>query len=89
MRLNDTSLSFVINFLLGVAWATSFLGLIITFFFYFSESFTFTFAIVLSFLSALPGLFGVLILEHIITSRATYIEITKQTKLLEALVHKL
>jgi len=86
MRLNDSSLSFVLNFLLGVAWAMLFLGVSSTFLSYYSESLSF--ALIYGVISTLPGLFAILILEHIFTSRATYIEMTKQTALLEAILHK-
>lgn len=86
MRLNDASLSFVINFLLGVAWAIAFLGASSTFFSFYQESLSF--ALIYSVIAFLPGLIAVLLLEHILTSRATYFELTKQSKLLEALLKK-
>jgi hypothetical protein len=86
MRLKDRSLSFVVNFLLGVAWATAFIGAISTFLSTYSDSFLF--AIVSAFVAALPGMIGVLCIEHFITSKEKYLELQKQTKLLEILVQK-
>jgi drug/metabolite transporter (DMT)-like permease len=86
MRLSNHSLSFVINFLLGVSWATFFLAGISTFFSYYSESLIS--ASFLAIFASLPGLFMVLILEHIITMKSTHHEIKKQTKLLEAILSK-
>lgn len=81
MRLKDRSLGFVVNFLLGVAWAIAFIGAISTFFSYYSESFFF--ALISAFIAALPGLIGILLLEHMITSKEKYLELQKQTLLLE------
>jgi len=81
MRLEDKSLSFVVNFLLGVAWASVLLGAITSFLsFYHTNIFL---AIVAAFIGAIPGLLGVLLLEHVITSKEIYYELKKQTKLLE------
>lgn len=86
MRLKDKSLSFLVNFLLGVAWASAFVGAATTFSSLYSESFLL--AIVYATVAALPGLIAVLILEHFITSKAKQFELEKQTKLLEALLEK-
>jgi len=86
MRLDDKRLGFVINFLLGVAWAFVFIGALSSFFsFYYSSSFL---AIVSAFIGALPGLVSVLLLEHIITSKEKLTELRKQTKLLQLLLEK-
>ena len=86
MRLKDKSLSFVVNFLLGVAWASAFIGALTTFISLYSDSFLL--ALVYAAIAALPGLIGVLILEHIISSKEKQHELEKQTKLLEALLKK-
>ena len=86
MRLKDKILYFVVNFLLGVAWATVFLGAISTFLAYYQESFYYS--IVAFLIGALPGLAIVLLLEHFIVSQENYLELTKQTKLLEKLLEK-
>ena len=86
MRLKDKSLSFVVNFLLGIAWASALIGAVSTFFSLFSDSFLQ--ALIFAAFAALPGLIGVLLLEHMITSKEKQFELEKQTKLLEALLHK-
>ena len=86
MRLKGHSLSFVVNFLLGVAWATAFIGAISTFLSTYSESLFF--AIVSAFIAALPGMIGVLFIEYFITSKEKHLELQKQTKLLEKLLQK-
>ncbi|MDQ7086298.1 MAG: hypothetical protein Q9M36_15970 [Sulfurovum sp.] len=86
MRLQNKSLDFVVNFLLGVAWATLFVGMISTFLSYYSESLLY--AMIFGLFASLPGLIGILLLEYIITSRESYIQLQKQTHLLEQLLHK-
>lgn len=87
MRLKDKSLSFVVNFLLGVAWATAFVGAVSAFLSNYLDSFLF--AIIFAFVASLPGMIGVLLLEHFITSKEKHLELQKQTKLLrELIIHK-
>ena len=86
MRLKDLSLSFVVNFLLGVAWATAIIGVATAFLSNYSDSFLF--AIVSAFVAMLPGLVGVLFIEHFITSKEKHAELQKQTRLLEKLIEK-
>jgi len=86
MRLKDTSLSFVVNFLLGVAWAAAFIGAVSAFLTTYSDSFLF--AVLSAFIAALPGMIGVLLIEHFITSKEKHLELQKQTKLLEQLIKK-
>ena len=86
MRLKDRSLSFVVNFLLGVAWATAFIGAVSAFLSNYSDSFLF--ALISAFVAMLPGLVGVLFIEHFITSKEKHAELQKQTKLLEKLIDK-
>ena len=83
MRLKDASLSFVVNFLLGVAWAAAFIGAVSAFLSYYSESFLF--AMISAVIAALPGMIGVLFVEHFITSKEKHLELQKQTELLQQL----
>ena len=86
MRLKDASFSFVVNFLLGVAWATVLLGVITSFLSFYHESLLL--AVLVGFLAAVPGMLAVLFLEHIITTKEKHFELKKQTKLLEQLLSK-
>jgi len=86
MRLKGTSLSFVINFLLGVAWATVFIGAVSTFLSFYSQSFLF--ALVAALFAVVPGMIGVLLLEYFIVSRDKYIELQKQTALLQKILEQ-
>jgi len=86
MRLKDRSLGFVVNFLLGVAWAFVLIGAVSSFLSFYQNSFFF--AIISAFVGALPGLVAVLLLEHIITTKEKYLELKKQTKLLEQILRK-
>jgi len=83
MRLENKALGFVVNFLLGVAWASVIIG-VLTFFFSFYHS-SFLLAIVSAFIGAIPGLVAVLLLELVITVKENHFELQKQTKLLEKL----
>jgi len=84
MRLTGKTLGFVINFLLGVAWAFVLIGAVSSFFSFYQIGLFF--AIVSGLIGTLPGLVAVLLLEHIITSKEKLLELKKQTALLEALV---
>ncbi|NOR55913.1 MAG: hypothetical protein GQ531_06865 [Sulfurovum sp.] len=86
MRLKDKSLSFVVNFLLGIAWASAFIGAVTTFISLYSDSFLL--ALVYAAVASLPGFIAVLVLEHFITSKEKQFELEKQTKLLEQLLKK-
>ncbi len=86
MRLEDKALGFVVNFLLGVAWAIMFIGAITSFLSSYQNNFFFAF--VYAMIGALPGLIGVLLLEHIITNKEKYLELKKQTKLLEKILNQ-
>jgi uncharacterized membrane protein YeaQ/YmgE (transglycosylase-associated protein family) len=85
MRLKDKPLGFIINFLLGVAWAFVLIGAVTSFLTFYSTSWLF--AIVSALIGTLPGLVGVLLLEHIITNKEKYEELKKQTQLLKELVN--
>ena len=84
MRLGDRQLGFIINFLLGVAWAFVLIGAVTSFLAFYADSFFA--ALISACIGAMPGMVGVLLLEHIITSKEKYAELQKQTKLLEELV---
>jgi len=86
MRLKDRSLGFVVNFLLGVAWAFVLIGAVSSFLAFYQNSFFF--AVVSTLIGALPGLVAVLLLEHIITNKEKYLELKKQTKLLQKILDK-
>ena len=86
MRLEDRSLGFIVNFLLGVAWASVLIGAVTSFLAFYSTNWFF--AIVSALIGALPGLIGILLLEHIITNKEKYEELKKQTQLLEKLLDK-
>ncbi|RLA70256.1 MAG: hypothetical protein DRG09_03690 [Epsilonproteobacteria bacterium] len=86
MRLQNGPLSFVVNFLLGVAWAAVLLGAITSFLAFYQDSFFL--AVIFAFMGALPGMVSVLLLEHIITGKEKHLELKKQTALLEKLLTK-
>ena len=84
MRLQNGPLSFVVNFLLGVAWASVLLGAVTSFLVFYQDNLLL--ALVSAFMGALPGLISVLLLEHIITGKEKHLELKKQTALLEKLL---
>lgn len=84
MRLKDRSLGFIVNFLLGVAWAFVLIGAVTSFLAFYSTNLFF--AIISAFIGALPGLIGILLLEYMITNKEKHEELKKQTQLLEELV---
>ena len=81
MRLEDKPLSFVVNFLLGVAWASVIVGAVTSFLTFFNDSIVF--ALVSAFVGMIPGLVAVLLIEHFITNKEKLHELKKQTKILE------
>jgi uncharacterized membrane protein YjjB (DUF3815 family) len=85
MRLKEKSLSFIINFLLGVAWAFMLIGAVSSFLSsYYHDGILAAF--VSAFIGMLPGMFAVLVLEYIITGKEQYYELKKQTALLEKIL---
>ena len=86
MRLQNKSLHFVVNFLLGVAWALALLGAVSAFLSFYPHYFFY--AIVSAFIGTIPGFIAILILEHIISSKEKHLELQKQTKLLQLLLEK-
>jgi len=86
MRLEDKYLSFVVNFLLGVAWASVIIGAVTSFLSFYHDSFLQ--ALVSAFVGSMPGIVAVLLLEVIITTKEKHLELKKQTKLLEELLSR-
>ncbi len=84
MRLQNGPLSFVVNFLLGVAWASVLLGAVTSFLVFYQDNLLL--ALVSACMGALPGMISVLLLEHIITGKEKHLELKKQTELLEKLL---
>ena len=84
MRLENNTLSFVVNFLLGIAWASVLLGAITSFLFVYQDSLLS--AIISSIFGMIPGMVGVLLLELFITIKEKHAELKKQTQLLETLL---
>ena len=84
MRLEDKSLSFVVNFLLGVAWASVIIGVVTSFLSFYNDSILF--ALISAFVGAIPGLVAVLLLELVITNKEKHLELKKQTALLKQLL---
>ena len=84
MRLQNGPLSFVVNFLLGVAWASVLLGAVTSFLVFYQDNLLL--ALVSACIGALPGMISVLLLEHIITGKEKHLELKKQTELLEKLL---
>lgn len=84
MRLQNGGLSFVVNFLLGVAWASVLLGAVTSFLSFYEVSIFL--GIVSAVIGVLPGMVLVLVLEHVITAKERHLELQKQTALLEALL---
>jgi len=86
MRLHDKYLSFVVNFLLGVAWAFAIIGAVTSFLSLIHDSLFL--ASIAFFVGAIPGFIAVLLLELVIVTKEKYFELQKQTKLLERLLEK-
>ena len=86
MRLENKSLGFLVNFLLGVAWASVIIGVVTSFLSFYHDSFLL--AIVSAFIGAIPGLVAVLLLELIITVKENHLELKKQTKILQNILDK-
>lgn len=84
MRLKTNNLGFVVNFLLGVAWASVFIGAVTSFFSLYESNLFYAF--IYAMISAIPGLIAVLLIEHFITGKEKLAELKKQTQLLERLL---
>jgi len=86
MRLHNEPLGFIVNFLLGIAWGTVFLGALMSFLSFYENSFLL--ALISGFVGAIPGIVAILFIEHIITSKEKHLELKKQTKLLEEILNE-
>ena len=84
MRLQNGPLSFVVNFLLGVAWASVLLGAVTSFLTFYQISIFL--GIISAVMGAVPGMVLVVLLEHVITAKERNLELQKQTALLEKLL---
>ena len=87
MRVHRNTLGFLINFLLGVAWALVLIGAFYTFYSYYR--FSLIDAVIMTFLGALPGLFFVTVLEYMISGIERLEELKKQTAILEQMAEKM
>ena len=87
MRLENGSLSFVINFLLGVSWAVMLIGAVTSFLSFIHDNIFF--AIVSALIGAIPGFIAVVLLEYFITDKEKLDELKKQTRLLEKIEKEL
>ena len=86
MRLENKSLGFVVNFLLGVAWASALLGAVTSFLALYQISIFL--GIISAVMGAVPGMVLVVLLEHVITAKERQLELQKQTALLEKLLEQ-
>lgn len=86
MRLQNGPLSFVVNFLLGVAWASVLLGAVTSFLSFYQISIFL--GIISAVMGAVPGMVLVVLLEHVITAKERHLELQKQTVLLEKLLRQ-
>lgn len=84
MKLPISSLSILINFLLGASWAFALLGASTLFFLFINIGIFY--ALFSSFIGSLPGFFFVLLIEYFLMREEKLNELKKQTKLLEELV---
>jgi len=84
MRLRSRTLSLLINFLLGVAWALAFIGALSAFFTY--RSIGFIAVAVHLLIWATPGLFLVLFLEYLLAGFQRNEELRRQSRLLERIL---
>jgi len=86
MRLKERSISFVANFLLGVAWASVLIGATGAFLANLSSGIVP--ALFFAVTGMIPGMAAILLLEHFFTAKAHYYEAQKQTRLLQELLQK-
>ena len=84
MRLKDNLIAVLINILLGVAWALTFVSATSAFFSHYVNGLVL--AIASAIVWMMPGLFLVLVLEYILSGFARLEEARKHTKLLEKIV---
>ncbi len=86
MKLSSALLSFLLNFLLGAAWAFAIAGAGIAFYLYLEIGLLFAFFA--SLVAALPGLLFVLFIEYFFMKQEHLEELKEQTALLEDLLRK-
>jgi len=86
MRLYGKPLGFIVNFLLGSAWAFMLIGATTSFLTFYPDNLIL--AIGSAFIGSLPGMIAVLLLEHIITNKEKLEELKKHTQLLEEINNK-
>ena len=86
MRLEDRYLGFVVNFLLGVSWASVLIGAVSSFLSFYEDSFLI--ATISMFIGIIPGMIAILLLELFITTKEKHSELQKQTRLLEKILTK-
>ena len=86
MRLKSRTLSFLINFRLGVAWALVLIGLLSAIFTY--APFGMLSMVVHALVWATPGLLFVLLLEYILAGFQRNEELRRQSRLLEELLER-
>ena len=86
MRLYGRPLSFIVNFLLGSAWAFMLIGAVTSFLTFYSDHLFV--AISSAFVGSLPGMVSILLIEHIITNKEKLEELKKHTQLLEEINNK-
>jgi len=87
MRLKERTIGFIVNFLLGVAWASVLIGAITSFLSNLSNGFFV--ALVFGLIGMVPGAVAVVLLEHFFTVKAHYYEAQKQTALLREIKERL
>ncbi len=86
MRLGNKALTFIVNFLLGAAWALVFIGALSAFFTY--RNYGFLSALSSMAVGMLPGLAAILLLEHFITVKEQLHELKEQNRLLRKLTEE-
>jgi len=84
VRASTKFLTFIVNFLLGVAWAIALVGATYGFMTGFSAGFFY--ALLFTFLGSLPGLFLVVLLEFFYLKLDTHLEMKKQTEILNEIL---
>jgi uncharacterized membrane protein YuzA (DUF378 family) len=87
MRLSSKTLSFLLNLLLGSAWALALIGALNALLHHAVNGWLY--AIASAMIWALPGLLGVVILEYLFRSFERHEEMLKQTRLLEEILKEI
>jgi hypothetical protein len=87
MRLKSRTLSFLVNFLLGTFWAMAVLGAITAFLRHIDTGFLYALASMIVW--AIPGLFGVVLMEVVLAAFERNEELRHQTRLLKEIKQRL